>query len=137
MYFLIFYRLSDFALQLFHIPANLVPSERAFSIQNYLQDSQRKCLTSERSVKLQFIYINKLALQYKYPGKKQKEQTWLTFTEDQELVIEETNVEDDCIRDEEDEVEEKIEKLKIDKVLVGVRGIQMIMMKMWKSSIRR
>ncbi len=72
MYFLIFYRLSDFALQLFHISANSVPSERAFSIQNYLQDSKRNCLTSECSVKLQFIYINKLALQYKYPGKKKE-----------------------------------------------------------------
>lgn len=103
MHFLIFYRLSDLALRLFHTPANSVPSERAFSVQNYLHDSKRNRLTSERSAKLQFIYINKRALRYKNPGKKREEQTWLTLTEDQELAIEETNMADDIIRDEEDE----------------------------------
>ena len=107
MYFLIFYRLSDLGLRLFHTPANSVTSERAFSVQNYFYDSKRNRLNSERSAKLQFIYINKHALQYKYPGKKWEEQTWLTLTEDQELAIEETNMADDWTRDEEDEFEEE------------------------------
>ncbi len=107
MHFLIFYRLSDLALRFFYIPANSVPSEQAFSVQNYLHYSKRNRLTSERSAKLQFIYINKLTLRYKYPGKKREEQTWLTLTEDQELAIEETNMAEDFTKDEEDEVEEE------------------------------
>ena len=107
MYFLIFYRLSDLALRLFHTLANSVPSKRAFSVHNYLHDSKRNRLTSERSAKLQFIYINKRALRYKYPGKKREEQTWLPLTKDQELAIKETNMADDCTRDKEDEVEEE------------------------------
>ncbi len=107
MHFPIFYRLSDLALRLFLTPANLVPSERAFSVQNYLYDSKRNCLIYEYSAKLQFIYINKRTFRYKYPGKKRKEQTWLTLTEDQELAIEETNMTDDCTRNEDDEVDEE------------------------------
>ncbi len=62
MHFLIFYRLSDLTLQLFHTPANSIPSESAFSVQNYLHDSKRNRFTFESSAKLQFIYINKRAL---------------------------------------------------------------------------
>ncbi len=76
-------------------------------VQNYIYDSKRNRYTFERSAKLQFIYINKHAFRYKYSGKKREEQTLLTLAEEQELAIEETNISDDCTRDEEDEVEEK------------------------------
>ncbi len=102
-----FYRLLDLVLRLLHTPSNSVPSERAFSVKNFLYDLKRNRLLSECSTQLLFIYINQHALRYKYPEKKQKEQTWLTLTEDLEVPIEETNMVDDWTKDEEVEFEEE------------------------------
>jgi Protein of unknown function (DUF 659)/hAT family C-terminal dimerisation region len=50
--------LAKFAARIFSTPANSVPSERAFSTQNYIHTKTRNRLESTRVDKLTYIYIN-------------------------------------------------------------------------------
>ena len=50
--------LSPLALRIFSTPSNSVPSERAFSVMNFLHSKARNRLESERVDKLTYIYIN-------------------------------------------------------------------------------
>ena len=50
--------LKPIAIRLAQTPANSVPSERAFSIQNLLLNKLRNRLSTKRVDKLQYIYIN-------------------------------------------------------------------------------
>jgi hypothetical protein len=55
--------IAPIARRLALTPSNSVPSERAFSILNLLQNKLRNCLTNQRVDKLQFIYLNERVLQ--------------------------------------------------------------------------
>lgn len=50
--------LAEFALRVFSTLANSVSSERAFSIQNWIQDKGRNHLKSEKTNKLTYISMN-------------------------------------------------------------------------------
>ena len=50
--------LGPLALRIFSTPSNLVPSERAFSVMNFLYSKARNRLESERVDKLTYTYIN-------------------------------------------------------------------------------
>src|SRR5438046_9703531 len=50
--------LEPLSLRIFSTPSNSVPSERAFSIMNFLHSKARNCLEPERVDKLTYSYIN-------------------------------------------------------------------------------
>jgi hypothetical protein len=56
--YLIARELSTLAVRVFSTPANSVPSERAFSIRNLIQDDKRASLSDETADKLTFVHIN-------------------------------------------------------------------------------
>ena len=101
-----FFRLAILAQRVFNTPANSVPSERSFSVQNLLHSKTRNRLTADRAEKLEFIYINVRTLRNawaerqsyaeKVAAKKKAEEeaiitNWLALTEAQELDIENEN----------------------------------------------
>ena len=55
--------LDKFARHLFSTPANSVPSERAFSIQNIIHTKIRNALKSKKVDKLTYIYMNARVLE--------------------------------------------------------------------------
>lgn len=55
-------KLAVVALRLFGTIANSVPSERSFSTQNFLHSNVRNRITTERTDKMAFIYINSRVL---------------------------------------------------------------------------
>lgn len=78
-----------FAQKLFRTPANSVPSERAFSIQNLLHTKTRNCMLPERANKLEFLYINSCVFRQKQEKNRQeKREDWLTLGEDGEVEME-------------------------------------------------
>ena len=50
--------LSQLAIRLWLCPANSMPSERAFSVANYVQDRFRSNLSTERTSDLIYVYMN-------------------------------------------------------------------------------
>ena len=77
------------ARRLFQTPANSVPSERAFSTMNYIHSDLRNRLTTERSHKLQYIFINKRALENMGPKE---------WTEEEMLSIEDRHIAEETER---------------------------------------
>ena len=76
-------RLRDLATRLYHTPANSVPSERAFSVQNILHTKARNRLKVERTARLIFLYINTRSLNTANPIQRAKGfESWLSLTED-------------------------------------------------------
>ena len=55
-------KLASIAMRLFSCLANSVPSERAFSTQNYIHSKIRNRLAQEKVDKLSFVYFNSRAL---------------------------------------------------------------------------
>ena len=51
------------ARRLFQTTANSLPSERTFSMMNYIHSDLRNRLTTQRVHKLQYIFVNKCALE--------------------------------------------------------------------------
>ena len=50
--------IGPLAVRIYSNPANSVPSERSFSIQNLIHDKKRNRLASEKVDKLTYIYMN-------------------------------------------------------------------------------
>jgi hypothetical protein len=54
--------LAQLAVRLHETPANSVPSERSFSVMNYIQNDHRTRLSTVKTNKLTYIYMNSKAL---------------------------------------------------------------------------
>ena len=67
--------------RLFSTPANSVPSERSFSIQNYIHTKIRNSLKSDRVDKLIYIYMNSRI----FDARKEDNKYILTINEKEQL----------------------------------------------------
>src|SRR6266487_4153473 len=54
--------LASFAIRLFELICNAVPSERAWSVMNLIQTPIRSNLSSDKSTKMAYIYMNQRQL---------------------------------------------------------------------------
>ena len=87
--------MAAFAVRLFSTPANSVPSEQSFSIQNLLLDKKRNLLHPETVNKLSYIHMNTRVLRKaKVQAINNKEitehvQRVLELSKDQEVELEE------------------------------------------------
>lgn len=65
--------MATLAIRLITTPANSVPSERAFSVQNMIHTKLRNRMGAVKAAKLVFIYINSRALKYKWDLQEKKD----------------------------------------------------------------
>ena len=93
--------LGPIARRLFQTPANSVQSERAFSTMNYIHSDLRNRLTTERAHKLQYIFVNKRALENMGPKK---------WTEEEMLLAKDMHIAEETER--------------LEQNLMGVEGVE-------------
>ena len=91
------------ARRLFQTTANSVPSERAFSTMNYIHSDLRNQLTNERVYKLQYIFVNKCALENMGPKEWTEEE--MLLAEDMQIAEETEKLEQNLMG--EDEIEDR------------------------------
>ena len=95
-------KLAELAIQLQHITANSVASERAFSTMNFLQNKLRSRMTIETMDMLSFVYMNSRSLR-KAANRTRGQQEELSANQSEALMDELLNMEDDLVQFEVDE----------------------------------
>lgn len=86
--------MATLAIRLITTPANSVPSELAFLVQNIIHNKLRNLIRLIKAAKPWLIYINSWVVKYdwSFKEKNRQEPTRIILSEDEEIEIEDANI---------------------------------------------